>query len=814
MTQTAATPYIYYVGTGSTTTYPYPWRVLAASDIEAYQNGSQVFNFSVTNIGVVTGGNVVFTLAPASGVVIVLRRNVPQTQNTDYIANDPFSAEGHEAALDKLTLQVQDIYEKLARLPQLPIGTDPARLNTALPPPNGASKLLGWNTAGTALTVFEATVSNVINQQSVIDATIDLLEMSTGSDSLGWIHTPSGAALRTVRARLRDTLIAEDFGTVGDGSADDTTAISNAIAAAKSLKRPVELFKTYKITSPISITGTTGDVIHLRGTGILDARTMADGNTALAIQGSVGASAALGADTTEGSTTVTCALSVVAGDIVRLLSTASFTPASGAFVKGEMAEVASSGGGSITFKSHLRDNYTAATTTLYKMNMPKVILEGLTLLRDGNTAAGITCRYIQDVIIDNCRVTGARDRGIFVEECYGGNVSNCHVDDAYAGGGGTNYSFVMASCQNFTVHGNRFLSGRHGISNGGTFPYRSIKYTGNTVDNTRGIPNYSFDLHANGQEIIVQGNTIHNGLGVECIDTIIQGNTILCDDYSFGILVNHYGNSRSTRYLIIDGNSVVNLASGGNALTFTTSSAIGSVITSFRIANNYLESDSSAIRITTSGATAAFTNVQIANNHVTCGSFYPISVLNGGGGTLITGKLLISANVVTGVRGPLIALNSAASDVVFVNNAVTATTNQASALAVQGTCDATVIGNTFDGNSASLGISFEQIGVAIFTGNFVQNMATTFDLRSQAACTQLMDADNTYLNNSVGHSIDAATRYLVGMFGIRRITQTTNATPATLAWTAGDMSHNGGNDSNFAYKCTVSGTPGTWVSVS
>lgn len=50
-----------------------------------------------------------FIVAPASGVDIDIIRNTPITQDMDYVAGDDFPAESHEAALDKLTMIIQEV---------------------------------------------------------------------------------------------------------------------------------------------------------------------------------------------------------------------------------------------------------------------------------------------------------------------------------------------------------------------------------------------------------------------------------------------------------------------------------------------------------------------------------------------------------------------------------------------------------------------------------------------------------------------------------------------------------------------------------
>lgn len=60
-----------------------------------------------------------------------------------------------------------------------------------------------------------------------------------GSSIVGYLQAGAGAIKRTVQDRLRDIVSVKDFGAIGDGIADDTTAISAAMAYATSSKRSV-----------------------------------------------------------------------------------------------------------------------------------------------------------------------------------------------------------------------------------------------------------------------------------------------------------------------------------------------------------------------------------------------------------------------------------------------------------------------------------------------------------------------------------------------------------------------------------------------
>jgi hypothetical protein len=82
-------------------------------------------DYSVTGVGNASGGTVVFTVVPPSVPSgtgsIVLRRAVPMTQGTHYVANDAFPESTHEAALDKLTMLVQQVVDETSLAVKVPI---------------------------------------------------------------------------------------------------------------------------------------------------------------------------------------------------------------------------------------------------------------------------------------------------------------------------------------------------------------------------------------------------------------------------------------------------------------------------------------------------------------------------------------------------------------------------------------------------------------------------------------------------------------------------------------------------------------------
>ena len=50
--------------------------------------------------------------APAATNEVIIQRKLALTQGTDYVANDPFPAESHEEALDRLTFITQQIRKR------------------------------------------------------------------------------------------------------------------------------------------------------------------------------------------------------------------------------------------------------------------------------------------------------------------------------------------------------------------------------------------------------------------------------------------------------------------------------------------------------------------------------------------------------------------------------------------------------------------------------------------------------------------------------------------------------------------------------
>lgn len=158
MTVSSQTSRVSYAGNGSTKAFAVSFYFLADSHLKVIlraADGSETIktlttDYTVSGAGNPSGGTVTMGTAPAAGTTLVIVRNVPLIQETDYQANDPFPAESHERALDKLTMAMQTQQIQIDRSLKLKDSTSTAGISTELPDP-ASNQLIGWNQGATGL---------------------------------------------------------------------------------------------------------------------------------------------------------------------------------------------------------------------------------------------------------------------------------------------------------------------------------------------------------------------------------------------------------------------------------------------------------------------------------------------------------------------------------------------------------------------------------------------------------------------------------------------------------------------------------------
>jgi hypothetical protein len=145
-------------GNGSTTNFAYQFKILQDSDLVVIirsSTGTETTkslstHYTVAGAGDASGGSITFTSGntPASGETVVIRRNVPQTQAIDYIANDPFPAETHEEGLDRTTMIAQQVSEEADRSIKLSRTNTMTSTEFTVGATDRANKILAFDSSG------------------------------------------------------------------------------------------------------------------------------------------------------------------------------------------------------------------------------------------------------------------------------------------------------------------------------------------------------------------------------------------------------------------------------------------------------------------------------------------------------------------------------------------------------------------------------------------------------------------------------------------------------------------------------------------
>jgi hypothetical protein len=196
-----------YTSGAAQTAFPYDSKIFAGSDLKVYVNGvlkTLTTDYSVTNVGVDTGGNVVFNAGLTGGDKVALVKDVPATQLSALGAAGKLPSGAIENALDKVTVIAQSVVEKIRRALAFPEG-DAATLSSTLPASAArAAKFLAFDAQGQPIAAA-GTSANLGPVSGFINTLLDDVDAETARGTLGFLSTDAGAGEGPSVALFRDS---------------------------------------------------------------------------------------------------------------------------------------------------------------------------------------------------------------------------------------------------------------------------------------------------------------------------------------------------------------------------------------------------------------------------------------------------------------------------------------------------------------------------------------------------------------------------------------------------------------------------------
>lgn len=271
MTVTATTASQAFEGNGTATAFPCGFEIILATDIHVYfvnpTTGVQTLaalnsDYTVTGAGNAGGFTINTTVPVPTGTNLYAVRALPLTQLIDLTNQGAFFPTLHEAAFDRLCMQIQQIANGIALGISLPPGLVPEPSNQ-LPAPL-ASSLIGWNATADALVnvgpsgigagvVGTVNIANgAVTTPLIATAAITAALIASGavtdpavasdagiqSTKLANTQVGAGAVTRNVQAKFSERVSVLDFGADASGAVDSTAAFNAALTASNDVFVP------------------------------------------------------------------------------------------------------------------------------------------------------------------------------------------------------------------------------------------------------------------------------------------------------------------------------------------------------------------------------------------------------------------------------------------------------------------------------------------------------------------------------------------------------------------------------------------------
>lgn len=257
---------------GVTAVFTVPFRILDATHLRVIRSGGGSLDVEFvlnSDFTVVAGGvnSPVTILGPPliAGYTLTFLRNVPATQEADYVENDPFPAASHEGALDKLTMIIQQARERLNRA--MVLAETLTGYSAALPTPV-TGQALAWGPSGIVNGDFAGAGDLTLRNNLAVPTAGDTL----GANLVGYL-APGVGAIETNMHRVTRALLPTVQLYASAGHAVDAATFTRAFAAHDAIRVPAGL---YEISGDITCTGKPLTIIG-DGIGVTEIRFTGNG---------------------------------------------------------------------------------------------------------------------------------------------------------------------------------------------------------------------------------------------------------------------------------------------------------------------------------------------------------------------------------------------------------------------------------------------------------------------------------------------------------------------------------------------------------
>jgi hypothetical protein len=211
------------VANGVTTSFPYTFTLLSDSDMVVKVTDTSGVE-SVKTLGVdytLSGGAVVFTVAPASGYIVTRYRDSALARTTDYQNNGDILAATVNADFDRLWYALQEIFNGGKSVPnslRAPSGETLNALPVAL---SRAGYYLGFDGSGQPALLLAASGTAAALASDLSDSS----NTAKGDALMATKQAGTGATARTQHLRNADQWLLTDFGGIVADGTDQTAAI-------------------------------------------------------------------------------------------------------------------------------------------------------------------------------------------------------------------------------------------------------------------------------------------------------------------------------------------------------------------------------------------------------------------------------------------------------------------------------------------------------------------------------------------------------------------------------------------------------------